>query len=65
MACRCIKHSRCQDRFDAAMALVRHVLAMRNDAYLDGHPEWLAIVADADKAIDRISSLPRHKETEI
>jgi hypothetical protein len=31
-------------------ALVSHVLAMADDAYLVGHPEWLEIVADADQA---------------
>ena len=28
-------------------ALASHVLAMGNDAYLDGHPEWREIVKEA------------------
>ena len=31
----------------AAVALARHVVAMADDAYLIGHPEWGAIVAEA------------------
>ncbi len=31
--------------------LARHVVAMADDAYLIGHPEWGAIVAEARAAI--------------
>jgi hypothetical protein len=30
--------------------LIDHILAMRDDAYFRGHPEWAHIVADADAA---------------
>jgi hypothetical protein len=29
------------------LAFVKHVLAMDDDAYLSGHPEWAAIVDEA------------------
>jgi len=35
--------------YDSAKSLAAHVLAMADDAYLVGHPEWLEIVADADQ----------------
>lgn len=31
-------------------ALCEHVLAMADDGYLEGHPEWMEIVADARRA---------------
>ena len=31
----------------AAVALAQHVVVMADDAYLIGHPEWDAIVAEA------------------
>ena len=33
--------------------LVRHILAMENDAYLSGHPEWAEIVKDAKKVREK------------
>lgn len=32
-------------------ALAKHIIVMADDAYLTGHPEWLAIVAEAERAI--------------
>lgn len=34
----------------AAEKLIMHVLAMADDAYLTGHPEWQEIVKDAEEA---------------
>jgi len=31
--------------------LAKHVLAMEDDSYLTGHPEWLEIVSDAKAAL--------------
>lgn len=36
----------------AAEKLILHVLAMADDAYLTGHPEWQEIVKDAHEAKD-------------
>ena len=38
-----------------AKALIEHVLAMENDAYLVGHPEWEFIVADAKAALQAMT----------
>ncbi len=35
----------------ALNSLAEHVLAMADDAYLVGHPEWVEIVEEARKAI--------------
>ena len=37
----------------AALELARHVVAMADDAYLIGHPEWDAIVTEARALIDQ------------
>jgi len=37
---------------NAFRALADHVLAMEGDVFLDGHPEWETIVADARTAIN-------------
>lgn len=34
-------------RIDAYRSIVAHVLAMADDAYLMGHPEWCEIVKEA------------------
>lgn len=39
-------------QFDAEVNLAHHVLSMRDDAYLSGHPEWLAIVEEAENIVD-------------
>jgi len=40
--------------------LARHILAMADDAYLVGHPEWLEIVKDAQKVRDDASAANAH-----
>lgn len=35
----------------AAVKLAEHVLAMADDDYLLGHPEWYDIVADAERVV--------------
>lgn len=35
--------------------LANHILAMADDAYLTGHPEWAEIVSEA-KAIEKASA---------
>lgn len=37
----------CWDFTRGIKELIDHILAMENDAYLTGHPEWEAIVAEA------------------
>lgn len=39
---------------EALVALARHVLAMDGDAYLVGHPEFIAIVEEAKTAVTGI-----------
>ena len=39
----------CPDMF----AVLKHVLAMHDDAYLVGHPEWREIVTEARAAISK------------
>ena len=39
----------------AAIKLIEHILAMRDDAYLIGHPEWCEIVKDAKAARDEMT----------
>ncbi len=41
----------------ALFSLAEHVLAMADDAYLVGHPEWIEIVEEARKAIG--TDIPR------
>lgn len=43
--------------------LAKHVLAMRNDAYLTGHPEWNDIVNEAESALNEPTD-PREKMIE-
>jgi hypothetical protein len=38
------------------MALVDHILAMDGDAYLDGHPEFNALVEEAQRIKEEISA---------
>ncbi len=33
--------------YEAMRALANHIIAMADDAYLTGHPEWLEIVEEA------------------
>lgn len=40
-----------QTLVDRLNALAQHVIAMHDDAYLTGHPEWNAIVQEARGAI--------------
>jgi hypothetical protein len=35
-----------------AWRIVKHVLAMENDPYLCGHPEWVAICEEARAALN-------------
>lgn len=35
------------------LKLAKHVLAMQDDAYLTGHPEWEHIVIDAYRALGK------------
>ena len=37
------------------LALARHILAMADDAYLTGHPEWQASVEEAQNIQKRVS----------
>lgn len=39
-----------------ANILARHVLAMQDDVYLSGHPEWNEIVAQANNFFESIKS---------
>jgi len=43
--------------------LAKHILAMRNDAYLTGHPEWHDIIQEAEQALNE-SEDPREKMIE-
>lgn len=50
----------------ALFSLAEHVLAMADDAYLIGHPEWVEIVEEARKAIGAdIPRDPDHSEAMI
>lgn len=40
-----------RDAMDAGVRLAEHVLAMADDAYLTGHPEWDEIVKDAKEVL--------------
>lgn len=33
------------------IALAKHIIAMKDDTYLSGHPEFVAIVEEAEKLI--------------
>lgn len=35
-------------------ALAEHIIAMADDSYLEGHPEWLEIVKEARAVTDRV-----------
>lgn len=38
---------RCVNEREGLLKFVHHVLAMADDAYLQGHPEWHALVQEA------------------
>jgi hypothetical protein len=38
-------------------ALAEHVVAMANDDYLNGHPEWIAIADDARAILTKIEEV--------
>jgi hypothetical protein len=46
------------DTNERLLALAKHVLAMADDAYLVGHPEWIEIVREARALIDNIAEWP-------
>jgi len=35
-----------------SLELAAHIIAMANDAYLVGHPEWLEIVKEAQSLLE-------------
>lgn len=39
-------------RVQSEITLVQHILAMADDAYLLGHPEWVEILRDCYRVMD-------------
>lgn len=44
---------------DKALKLAQHIIAMADDSYLTGHPEWFHIVEDALAVIADANSMTR------
>jgi hypothetical protein len=40
----------------AGLALAKHIIAMADDAYLTGHPEWQALVDEARALVAKVAA---------
>ena len=44
------------EAFDLLCALASHIVAMADDAYLVGHPEWIEITSEARIALREVAA---------